>query len=1068
MDDESKLQKMLEEVLDSGRSPEEVCANASELLSELRERLQRLRRVEAQVEALFPSSANGRPDSGPSVKPETDLPRIPGYEVESLLGHGGMGVVYKARHLKLNRPVALKMVLAGAYASAPERQRLLREAQAVAALCHPNIVMVHDVGESEGRPYFTMEFVNGENLAKRLAGTPQPAVGAATLVATLADAMQSAHQAGIIHRDLKPANVLLTSDGTPKITDFGLARYFESDAGQTLTGVRVGTPSYMAPEQAKGGANACGPSVDIYSLGALLYEMLTGRPPFRAETTVETQRQVIEEEPAPPSRLNAKVPRDLETICLKCLSKDPSLRYATTADLAADLRRFIRGEPIMARRSGPFARLLKWLRRRPAQATLIAAVTLGVLAAFSAVLWIGGRRAATSLAVGRDLAEVARSEQIADWTAARTALERAKGRAGDLASPALRERVEQAQRELELVLRLDDIRLNRATMVTSRFDPRANRAQADRDYAAAFQTAGLVESEADALASAGRIRHTAIAAALVAALDDWAVCAVDAARRDWILDTARLADPDANSWRDRARDRAMWGDIDTMNELMHSAETDDQPMQLLTALAERLRGAGGDSEPLLRRVQTAHPGDFWANFALGEVLLKKEDFGGATRYFQAALAIRPESVVAHNNLGVALARGGQVDAAMDQFRTAIRIDSHFSLAYIGLGNCLSMKKQSTDAIEQYAVALQLDPNNPLANHNMSASLSEVGKPADAIPYSRKSVALAPGFAMAHYGLGIALARTGHPHDAIPEFREAVRLDPGLSDAYNSLGDSLRSTGQFGEAITHLQKAIEVNPNNARARVNLGVALSVIGQNEEAVVELEKAIEINPQMVQAYGALSQALLGVGRYTDARDAAKRVLELETKDQGVRAEAMQLLQAGNRYIDFALRIPDVAQGKNEPTDPNECVSMAQVCYFRKFYATAARLSVKAFALQPQIAEDFEHAHLSNAIMYAALAGCGRGDDAAPDRAEWARWRLQARQWLAEELARFSDPQVLSDSGRRKYVLALMEGWKGDPDMACIRDPDALANLPAEERDALVAIWAQVDAVLPQLQSK
>ena len=252
MSEDPRVSQLLDELLGSHATPEEVCRSSPELLPEVRVRWQQVCRVRAELDALFPTRQE--PDAMASAPPQdgTALPRIPGYEVEAVLGRGGMGIVFRARHLRLGRVVALKMLLADAYAGPHERARFQREAEAVAGLRHPNVVQIYDVGESEGRPYFTMEFVEGDSLARKLAGAPQPPRLAASLLATVAGAVHSAHTGGIVHRDLKPANVLLTADGTPKISDFGLARRLDGEADLTRTGNVLGTPSYMAPEQAAG------------------------------------------------------------------------------------------------------------------------------------------------------------------------------------------------------------------------------------------------------------------------------------------------------------------------------------------------------------------------------------------------------------------------------------------------------------------------------------------------------------------------------------------------------------------------------------------------------------------------------------------------------------------------------------------------------------------------------------------------------------------------------------------------------------------------------------------------
>jgi tetratricopeptide (TPR) repeat protein len=316
---------------------------------------------------------------GPALRTPGPLPHVPGYEVLGELGRGGMGVVYKARHLRLDRVVALKMILAGAYAGAQECDRFRAEAQSAARLQHPHIVQIHEVGEHDGRPYLTLEFVDGGSLAQRLTGTPFSAAQAAPLVHCLARAVQHAHERGVVHRDLKPANILLTAEGVPKITDFGLALRLDGDAANTRTGTILGTPCYMAPEQAAGRAGAAGRPADVYGLGAILYELLTGRPPFLAATALETLERVREQEPVPPRHLQPGVPRDLETVCLKCLQKDPARRYASATDLAQDLERFLSGQPIRARPTPAWERVLKWARRRPAVAGLLAVCGLAAI-----------------------------------------------------------------------------------------------------------------------------------------------------------------------------------------------------------------------------------------------------------------------------------------------------------------------------------------------------------------------------------------------------------------------------------------------------------------------------------------------------------------------------------------------------------------------------------------------------------------------------------------------------------------------------------------------------------------
>jgi serine/threonine protein kinase len=345
--------------------------------------------------------------ASPTAGPETQRPGPPGYVLLEEIGRGGMGVVYKARQVSLGRPVALKMLRNAPLAGADDLARFRHEGELAARLQHPNIVSVFETGVHEGVPFLALEYVEGGNLAQHLGGAPQLPAVAAQLLAVLARAVDHAHQHGIVHRDLKPANVLLSREGSakpqaeegqrptaaacglapPKITDFGLAKWLSGEAPLTRTGDVLGTPGYMAPEQATARGKDVGPHTDVYALGAILYECLTGRPPFCGATPMETLLHAHTREPVPPSQLRSGVPRDLETICLKCLRKEPARRYASAAELAEDLDRFQAGRPILARPVGPWERARKWARRRPAAAALMAVSAAALLALLLGGWW---------------------------------------------------------------------------------------------------------------------------------------------------------------------------------------------------------------------------------------------------------------------------------------------------------------------------------------------------------------------------------------------------------------------------------------------------------------------------------------------------------------------------------------------------------------------------------------------------------------------------------------------------------------------------------------------------------
>ncbi|WP_422927114.1 WD40 repeat domain-containing serine/threonine protein kinase [Singulisphaera sp. PoT] len=360
-------------------------------------------------------------EGGPSQAATLVAPsQVGDYEILAELGRGGMGIVFKAWHAQLQRVVALKMLLSGEFARDEYRSRFRAEAESVARLQHPNIIQIFDIGEwraselSPPVPYFTLEFVDGGSLSQQLADRPWTAAKSAHAVSTLARAVHHAHGQGIVHRDLKPSNVLITADGRLKLCDFGVAKQLTGTDLKTLNGLLVGTPEYMAPEQADGRGEQAGPAADVYALGAILYTTLTGRPPFQSASLLDLLEQVRSREPMPPRRLQPAVPRDLETICLKCLNKDPRRRYGSALLLAEDLERYQGGLPILARPVGPLEMSWKWTRRRPAVAALSAAVLIVSVLAFVLVLWQWQRAEgkAESEAKARQMAQQARRKAV--------------------------------------------------------------------------------------------------------------------------------------------------------------------------------------------------------------------------------------------------------------------------------------------------------------------------------------------------------------------------------------------------------------------------------------------------------------------------------------------------------------------------------------------------------------------------------------------------------------------------------------------------------------------------------
>jgi serine/threonine-protein kinase len=751
--------------------------------------------------------------TGPSIDPTTGrpVPHVSGYEILGELGRGGMGVVYKARQKKLNRLVALKMVLSGGHASPDALARFLVEAQSVAALQHPNIVQIYEVGEHDSLPHFSLEFVDGAPLDRALAGKPQKPLDAAKLVETLSRAMHFAHAHAILHRDLKPANVLLTSDGVPKITDFGLAKKLEGDSSQTKDGSIMGTPSYMAPEQARGELKTLGPSADIYSLGAMLYEMLVGRPPFLGSSPFDTIMQVIKEEPVPPSRLMPKLPTDIETICLKCLQKEPSKRYASAELLAEDCRRFIAGEPILSRPISPAERAWRWCRRNPRVASLLATVAgLLVLVAVTSTV------SALTIAEERNLKEIQRKDavdarEVAE-AAKKAADENAKAAADQagLALTTMQVLIDKVQTQLDEAPRTQQIK--RDLLETAMEGLKAVAKEAERSTSieatmlgAHMQMGGMFRQLGDTEDAMHEYEKSLdIARRRAAANPD-----NDASQANLAAVLSQVGDMRQELERDVDAAQACYREslaiCETLSAKPPSAVGTQSPTKLLDRLAEANKnvaltllkqGNPGESLPLLEKVVTlrqelvAMAPDvqaFQQTLAqayniLGEVCFLNGDTKAALTHYDECIAQR-EKILANDP--------GDIQATFELAESC----GNYGDVLIRLGDNGGARRQFERALERFNGLMALDDQNILFKVMAGSSAYRMGVLArragdmaeadrhfaEALELREAIVALDPKNDARRMELMLALARTGADSRAI-EIAEEVRAgskDPEL-------------------------------------------------------------------------------------------------------------------------------------------------------------------------------------------------------------------------------------------------------------------------------------------------
>jgi tetratricopeptide (TPR) repeat protein len=981
-----------------------------------------------------PAPAKGRGPAG--------APLIEGYEVLGELGRGGMGVVYKARQTGLNRLVALKMVIAGDHAGEGQLERFRIEGEAVASLQHPNIVQIFEVGKRDGLPFFSLEFVDGGSLAQKIAGKPQPEQKAAATLEALARAMAVAHQQGIIHRDLKPANVLLTLNGTPKITDFGLAKRLESDSQQTRSGTLMGTPSYMAPEQARGETHAIGPASDIYALGAMLYELLTGRPPFQGATMMDTLDQVCRQEPVPPRRLVPKLSRDLETICLKCLQKEAHKRYANAGELADDLHRFLEHEPIKARPVGPAERAWRWCRRNPRVAVLS-----GVVLALLGLVTAGA--IAMGLRLNREREAIAETRKLAGDRLDQAAAAIAAGdsrRATDLLQhaslPLLKSRPELAdtrsqikrlQEQVDVYVQfktlLDQARFycfgslsqkkegqrycQRLVQLYDQIETKSGIAASGLPPLDAEQRQRFTEDVFDAFVIANNVELDVAEGGSEEVQQQAARRAVD------LLNRANKAVPGTRTFY--AQRSGCWG-----------------------KLGDRARDL--EDKKRAEAIQpTAAVDHFWHGYAhrtRGDKALRERDREAAARWYRqeldeyaALLRLHPDHFWGYFNWSQAQFRLDAFPEALFGFTACIHLGPDFPWSYNNRGHILLRLKRYDQAIEDCTAALERDNRYFEACENR----------------------------------GLAYLRQGKTDAALRDFNRAIELKPENASLYFNRAEIHRRMNRLAEALSDADRAVALNGDNAQAYYMRAVLRAAAHQYSPARDDYSAALALVPQ--GGYILQDRALLNWIHLKDfeaAQDDALQLAQLQPKN-ALPYRILGSISLGRRRYEAAMRA--FRKALDLKHDYKEVLwDVAQVYSWQGDTEKALEI------MNPLIARLSPESPESLNVRGDIYRSVGRLDEAAKDyqrvielRPQWpdayiSLALVRAKQDKAEEAAACYERMVAANPDSARVYLRRAEFRRdrgafdeaeADCDRAAAKEPDSA--LPALVRASITAARGQ-----------
>jgi eukaryotic-like serine/threonine-protein kinase len=993
-----------------------------------------------------------------------DLSGHPGrYHLVGELARGGMGVVIKGRDVDLGRDLAIKVIL-DEHRDLPEMvRRFVEEAQIGGQLQHPGIVPVYELGRfPDGRLYIAMKLIRGRTLAALLADRQGPLDDKPRFLAIFEQVCQTmayAHSRGVVHRDLKPSNVMVGAFGEVHVMDWGLAKVLDeggiadelrarralgdsgairtlrtgSQAGESLAGSVLGTPAYMAPEQARGAIETLDERADVFGLGSILCEILCGQPAYAGRTGLELYRMAERADLRDASdRLDASGD-DAELIALvkTCLAPAPKDRPRDAGMMLEALTAYFRGAERRLREAGLAQAKAEAIaagerKRRILAVALASSILVAGLLGAGGWVWVTSERRrvaeAESIEVAKALDAAARKRAQARsviggdstlWVQALEAARRAEALLprGET-NPELRDRVRsvlagiELEREQSEAAEKDRHMIERLAGIHNDLGVHLEMERADAEYTAAFRGYGVDLDALDPDEAGARLARSPVAAELANALDQWAFIRRgplgDAAGEQRLVAVAKAADPDP--WRNQLRDTLgrMNTDrdrkLEILDRLAATADLDRLPEASVTRLAWALASLGRREKAvaLLRRTQRAHPDDFWVNADLGKELMASGKPDEAVRFFAVAGGVRPRSRIALDNLGKALEQSGQFTEAAETFRQLIGLQPDDAFAHVSLG-CVLIKLGEPDAVKaEFSEAKRLEPDDWRVREWIASAWSDWGDWSSAIEELREAVREGPTVPFTHNALGFSFLGAGRNEEAITAFRQAIRLDRRFRPASVGLGRALLAKGEFGAA-------------------------------RDAVGRVDGRIHPRERMHDPAAVAREA--------------ERMMALET------------------------RLPALMRGKDRPADAGESAEFAKLCSYKQLYSTSASLWSEAFAARPELALNVGDENRYQAARAAALAGCGLGNDnPSPDDAARERLRQQALDWLSAELTAVAHLHKNGTPRERGEIPKRLGRWQVDPAWFGLRADAALGSLPVAERQALRDLWSRVETLRQQ----